>query len=124
MQIFESIFGRPPADESDGAPRSAETPAIDKVWPKDIRRALTRQGFSEHDARRAYEILFDVDRGVISVAVDAGKDVYLTGLGKFTRRERTAGRRRNPKTGEWIEIPASNYPAFKTSPRWKRKLNA
>ena len=91
MSIFERIFGRHPE-----APRSAEEPATDHIWPGEIRKSLRRKGFSKTEAAAIYFHLFDPRDGLISVAVDAGKDVHLTGLGKFTRREMGAGQRELP----------------------------
>ena len=119
MEIFERLFGR-----SKPAPRAANTPATDKIMPGDIRDSLTKLGFSVTDARRIYAHLFDPVKGLISVAVDSGADVQLTGLGKFERRERTAGYRRNPRSGEQIYVPASHYPAFKTSQTWRKQVNS
>ena len=117
--MFENIFGR-----QKPAPRAANTPATDKITPGEIRESLERKGFSRVDARRIYAHLFDPDTGLIPVAVDAGADVQLTGLGKFERRERTEGYRHNPRTGEKDFVPASHYPAFKVSPRWRKAINA
>ena len=113
MSIFESIFGRKPE-----APRSAEEPATDHIWPGDIRKSLRRKGFSKTEAAAIYFHLFDPRDGLISVAVDAGKDVHLTGLGKFTRREMGAGQRELPD-GEVVDVPARHYPAWENSRKWR-----
>ena len=116
MGLFKDLFGREPE-----APRSAEEPATDHIHASDIRAALGRKlGVSKRNARRIYACLFDPSTGIISAAVDQGKDVHLRGLGKFTRRERSAGVGRNPRTGQRIQIPARHYPAFQVSALWKR----
>ena len=42
-----------------------------------------------------------------------GDKVQLIGFGTFEVRHRAARKGRNPQTGEDIEIPASQIPAFK-----------
>ena len=42
-----------------------------------------------------------------------GNKVQMIGFGTFEVRHRAARKGRNPQTGEEIEIPASNVPAFK-----------
>ena len=111
MFNFHAFFGREPQ-----APRSAEEPATDHIWPSDIRRALRKGlGISDVDARRIYHALFDPRSGMISVAVDAGKDVHLSGLGKFERRERTAGQVMNPLHRRHDRGTGPPLPAFQES---------
>ncbi|WP_297952587.1 HU family DNA-binding protein [uncultured Lactobacillus sp.] len=42
-----------------------------------------------------------------------GEKVQLIGFGTFEVRHRAARKGRNPQTGDEIEIPASEVPAFK-----------
>ena len=63
---------------------------------------------------------------VISVALDtivdavaAGDKVTLTGFGSFEKRTRAARQGRNPQTGQVIEIPAGNAPAFTAGKAFK-----
>ena len=117
MSFFAKLFDRDPA------PHSANEPATDHIWPADIRDVLSRHlGLTHATAKEAYDLIFDPVKGLVSVAVANGKDVHLTGLGKFTRRERTAGVMRNPGTGEPVQVPARNYPAFKVSAKWRDLL--
>ncbi len=53
----------------------------------------------------------------------AGKTIALSGLGSFSVSERKARSGRNPKTGEAIQIPASNVAKFKASTKLKEVLN-
>ena len=54
---------------------------------------------------------------------DRGTEVRLVGFGTFhvTKRRATTGR--NPRTGEQIQIPASNQPKFKAGKALKDALN-
>ena len=46
----------------------------------------------------------------IMEAVSSGDKVTLVGFGSFERRHRKAREGRNPKTGEKMEIPATEVP--------------
>jgi DNA-binding protein HU-beta len=52
---------------------------------------------------------------VISEELANGGEIALSGLGKFSVKERAARTGRNPQTGETIEIAASKAPAFKAA---------
>lgn len=47
------------------------------------------------------------------VALDAGDEVTIPGIGKLSVTTRAARTGRNPSTGEEIAIPAKRVPAFK-----------
>lgn len=51
-----------------------------------------------------------------------GNKVQLTGFGTFEVRERKARTGVKPGTTEKIEIPASNYPAFKPGQGFKNNI--
>ena len=70
-------------------------------------------GMTKADATRAVDAMFAPDGGVISAALKAGKRVQITGFGTFESKHRKARQGRNPRTGETIQIKASNTPAFK-----------
>ncbi|VAW92379.1 DNA-binding protein HU-beta [hydrothermal vent metagenome] len=52
-----------------------------------------------------------------------GDQVTLVGFGTFSVRPRAARQGRNPRTGEPINIPASNNPAFKAGKALKDAVN-
>ena len=52
-----------------------------------------------------------------------GDQVTLVGFGTFSVRPRAARQGRNPRTGETINIPASNNPAFKAGKALKDAVN-
>ena len=51
----------------------------------------------------------------ISDALAKGETVAISGFGTFATKARAARQGRNPRTGEPIEIPASNVPSFKAA---------
>lgn len=78
-----------------------------------------RADMSKSDAATAVESVFEVITG----SLQEGTEVRLVGFGTFhvTRRRETTGR--NPRTGESIQIPASNQPKFKAGKALKDALN-
>ncbi len=58
----------------------------------------------------------------IMEAVADGDKVTLVGFGSFERRERKAREGRNPKTGEKMDIPATQVPAFSAGKLFKDKV--
>ncbi|RMF23622.1 MAG: HU family DNA-binding protein [Cyanobacteria bacterium J083] len=58
----------------------------------------------------------------IMEAVSEGDKVTLVGFGSFERRFRQKREGRNPKTGEKMEIPATNVPAFSAGKLFKEKV--
>ncbi len=59
----------------------------------------------------------------ITNALKSGNNVTLVGFGTFTVRRRDARMGRNPRTGEAIQIKASNVPGFKAGKALKDALN-
>lgn len=55
-------------------------------------------------------------------AVSEGEKVTLVGFGSFERRDRKAREGRNPKTGDKMEIPATQVPAFSAGKLFKEKV--
>lgn len=70
-------------------------------------------------AQRALDACFDT----ITNALKEGDPVTIVGFGTFLTRAREARKGRNPKTGEPIDIPASNIPAFKPGKGLKDAVN-
>jgi DNA-binding protein HU-beta len=58
----------------------------------------------------------------IMEAVSEGEKVTLVGFGSFERRDRKAREGRNPKTGEKMEIPATQVPAFSAGKLFKERV--
>jgi len=76
-------------------------------------------GLSKADAAKAVDSVFDQITG----SLKSGNEVRLVGFGTFavTRRAATTGR--NPRTGEAIQIAASNQPKFKAGKGLKDAVN-
>ena len=71
------------------------------------------------DAARAVEGVFDS----ITNSLKDGEEVRLVGFGSFSVVQRKATTGRNPRTGEAINIPASNQPKFKAGKALKEAVN-
>ena len=65
--------------------------------------------FSKKESAQIVDALF----ASIEEALAKGEKVQLIGFGTFEVRHRAARKGRNPQTGDEIEIPASEVPAFK-----------
>ena len=76
-------------------------------------------GLSKTDAANAVDAVVKV----ITQTLKSGEAVTLVGFGTFEVRGRAARQGRNPKTGEAIQINASNNPAFKAGKALKDAVN-
>jgi DNA-binding protein HU-beta len=74
---------------------------------------------SKASATRALDAALDAVTG----ALKNGDQVTLVGFGTFSVRARAARQGRNPRTGEAIEIKASNVPGFKAGKALKDAVN-
>ena len=82
-----------------------------------INHVAASELLSQGQARR----IVDTMLGFITEAVAVGNTVALTGFGTFELRTRAARTGRNPRTGEAVEIAASEGLAFRAA---KRKAGA
>jgi len=78
-----------------------------------------KANLSKSDAADAVEAVLDS----ISGALKSGDQVTLVGFGTFLVRKREARQGRNPRTGEPMQIAASNVPAFKAGKALKDSVN-
>ena len=76
-------------------------------------------GLSRADATKAVDAVLDSITGTLS----NGGSVSLVGFGTFSVKARAARAGRNPRTGETIQIPASNVPGFKAGKGLKDAVN-
>ena len=76
-------------------------------------------GLSKVDASRAVDSVFDNIAGSLR---NKG-EVRLVGFGTFSVSHRKATTGRNPRTGETIQISASNQPKFKAGKALKDAVN-
>ncbi|MDE0898281.1 MAG: HU family DNA-binding protein [Longimicrobiales bacterium] len=70
-------------------------------------------GMTKADAARAVDAMFAPADGIISAALKNKQRVQITGFGTFESKHRKARQGRNPRTGETIQISATNTPAFR-----------
>lgn len=78
-----------------------------------------KSSLSKADATKAVDAVFDC----ITDELKSGGDVRLVGFGTFSVAKRAATTGRNPRTGESIEISASNQPKFKAGKGLKDAVN-
>ncbi len=84
-----------------------------------IDKVASSAGLSKADAGNALNAMLDG----ISGALAGGGEVRLVGFGTFSVGHRKATTGRNPRTGEPIDIPASNRPKFKAGKALKEAVN-
>lgn len=76
-------------------------------------------GLTKADAGRA----LDGFTSSITKALKKGDSVSLVGFGTFAVKHRAARSGRNPRTGDTIQIKASNNPSFKAGKALKDAVN-
>ena len=76
-------------------------------------------GLSKSDSAKAVDGVFDS----ICASLTKKDEVRLVGFGTFTVAHRKASMGRNPRTGEAIQIKASNQPKFKAGKGLKDAVN-
>ncbi|HET6629881.1 MAG TPA: HU family DNA-binding protein [Woeseiaceae bacterium] len=74
---------------------------------------------SRAEATRAVDAIIDS----VTRSLSSGDTVSLVGFGTFTVKKRAARTGRNPRTGEAIQISASNVPGFKAGKALKDAVN-
>jgi DNA-binding protein HU-beta len=84
-----------------------------------IESVAASAGLSKADAGRAVDAVVESIAGALS----GGNQVSLVGFGTFTVKHRAARQGRNPRTGETIQIKASNVPGFKAGKALKEAVN-
>lgn len=73
-----------------------------------IERIASEAGISRQQAEAALSAF----QRAIAESLAEGRDVSLTGFGRFAAVERAARTSRNPRTGEAVEVPARRAPKF------------
>ncbi len=76
-------------------------------------------GLSKSDTVKAVDSVFEA----IGNSLKGGQEVRLVGFGTFSVARRAATQGRNPRTGEKIQIAASNQPKFKAGKGLKSLVN-
>ena len=76
-------------------------------------------GLSRADATKAVDGVLES----VTSTLAGGGSVSLVGFGTFSVKARAARMGRNPRTGEAIQIKASNVPGFKAGTALKDAVN-
>jgi len=84
-----------------------------------IESVATKAGMSRADATKAVDAVLDS----VTQTLAGGGSISLVGFGTFTVKARAARMGRNPRTGEAIQIKASNVPGFKAGKALKEAVN-
>jgi DNA-binding protein HU-beta len=80
-------------------------------------------GMTKADAARAVDAMFAPSGGIIATALKGNQRVQITGFGTFESKHRKARQGRNPRTGQTIQISATNTPAFRAGKGLKDAIN-
>jgi DNA-binding protein HU-beta len=73
-----------------------------------VDKVAAEAGLSKKDAGSAVDAVIST----IETTLKSGDEVSFTGFGKFHVAKRGAREGRNPRTGETMQIAASNVPRF------------
>ena len=84
-----------------------------------VAAVASNTGLSKSDAAKAIDGTVDA----ITAALQGGGEVRLVGFGTFSVSHRKATTGRNPRTGEKIDIAATNVPKFKSGKALKAAVN-
>lgn len=84
-----------------------------------IERAAKESGLTKKSLTEAYEALMQATEHTLQ----EGESIQISGFGIFDVKQQEARIRRNPKTNEPVEIPASRRLTFSVSKTMKEKLN-
>jgi integration host factor subunit alpha len=76
-------------------------------------------GRNKKEAARTVEALFEM----IKKSLEEGKDVMISGFGKFSIRLRGERVGRNPLTGDAIMLPTKKVVTFKCSGKLRERIN-
>lgn len=76
-------------------------------------------GLTKADASKAIDGMIDT----VTNTLKKGDSITLVGFGTFETRHRKARVGRNPRTGEALQIAASNIPSFKAGKALKDAVN-
>ena len=77
-------------------------------------------GLNKREAKEIVELFFEE----IKSSLEQGKQVKISGFGKFELLDKTGRPGRNPKTGEEIPITARRVVTFRTGQKLKARVEA
>ena len=87
-------------------------------------KLAAKTGLSQAKADEVLDAIFSTKpgEGIISVELDAGRKVAISGFGSFDTKSRSARMGRNPATGATITIPAKKYATFSAAKGLKDRV--
>jgi integration host factor subunit alpha len=77
-------------------------------------------GLNKREAKEMVELFFEE----IKRSLEEGKQVKISGFGKFELRDKSSRPGRNPKTGEEIPITARRVVTFRSGQKLKARVEA
>ena len=75
-------------------------------------------------SKSAVAQVIDAALATIEESLKKGEEIRLVGFGNFYVSKRAAGKGRNPRTGEMIQIKASRQPKFRPGKQLKDEVNS
>ena len=75
--------------------------------------------FTKAQSAQIIDTLFEL----IKQSLERGEDVFISGFGKFSVKEKNGRPGRDPQTGDPIELPARRVVTFKCSTVLRRAMN-
>ncbi len=79
-----------------------------------------RNGFTKEKSAETVELLLET----IKSSLESGKDVLISGFGKFCIKKKNERRGRNPATGEDMMLAPRKVVTFKCSGSLRDKINS
>ena len=84
-----------------------------------INAVADSNGYTRKKSMETVEILLEL----IKQNLESGKDVMISGFGKFCVKEKAKRKGRNPATGEEMILEPRRVVTFKSSGKLREKLN-
>jgi integration host factor subunit alpha len=78
-----------------------------------------RVGYTKRQSLKLVDYLFEF----VKQSLESGEDVLISGFGKFSVKEKTERRGRNPQTGEPIFLAPRKVVTFKYSGKLRDMIN-
>lgn len=84
-----------------------------------ISEISTRNGYTKKESTKTVETLLEI----MKKTLESGEDVLISNFGKFSVKEKTERRGRNPATGDDMMLAQRKVVTFKCSGRLREKVN-
>lgn len=84
-----------------------------------IEKIAEKNNFSSSEAKDSLETLLEIMKSTLA----SGKDIMVTGFGKFQVNEKAPRKGRNPATGESMILDKRRVVTFKCAGKLRDKIN-